>query len=123
MELRRNYKGLKKYETLLEAICGVKDREMLEEKSWAYCNYFHFPVRPQVYLLFPPSISPYRAHNKTFIAEYGTTISGLGSNVGETKQRVSHTIGFKNSSRAYIETDRAILADWVFRLVECRSDC
>ncbi len=35
MELKRNYKGLKKYETLLEAICRVDDREMLEERSWA----------------------------------------------------------------------------------------
>ena len=34
MELKRNYKGLKKYESLLEAICRVEDRELLKEKSW-----------------------------------------------------------------------------------------
>jgi hypothetical protein len=34
MELKRNYKGLKKYEPLLEAICRVEDRESLKERSW-----------------------------------------------------------------------------------------
>jgi len=35
MELTRNYKGLKKYETLLEAICRVEDRKEVEERNWA----------------------------------------------------------------------------------------
>lgn len=44
MELKRNYKGLKKYETLIEAICKVEDREMLREKSWAKFFGVEYPI-------------------------------------------------------------------------------
>lgn len=46
MELKRNYKGLKKYETLLEAICRVEDSEMSEEKSWAKFFGVEFTTSP-----------------------------------------------------------------------------
>lgn len=35
MEEKRNYKGLKKYETLLQAVCRTGDYDALEEKEWA----------------------------------------------------------------------------------------
>lgn len=38
MELKRDYKGLKQYSTLLEAICKTGDSDQLEEQSWA--NFF-----------------------------------------------------------------------------------
>ena len=39
MESDRDYKGLKKYETLLELICRIEDRDVIEEKEWVnFCN-------------------------------------------------------------------------------------
>lgn len=35
MESKRNYKGLKKYESLLKIICRTEDYDVSEEKEWA----------------------------------------------------------------------------------------
>ena len=44
MELKRNYKGLKKYEPLLEAICRLEDSDVSEEKGWAKFFGVEYPI-------------------------------------------------------------------------------